>query len=503
MKIKQLLVVVSFAIFMPLAEADVGSALTDYFNSIQGNSKIERASVTTNGFTAGGYYQRGANVDLTLGYVTPPSLKGGCGNIDFNMGAFSFISGDQIVAALKAIGQNSKALLFTEAIDIVSASLGGNIKAWIDQVNKWMGVLKNSCQASSMLMGQVNKSIGLCQSAARYNNSLSDENTVQSTCQSYDQGLKEFNGLFGTNIGADQQAAKNALSAQIKMQGGILQNILADYFNSTGRSNEMQSELGNIVISAVGDVYTQPTDKNNDNTKSQASPMAIEPSFSIMDLLSYTVQDASSQSINNKKKVYDCDFTWDKDNFRAKNLCFDSVNKKYKTIDAKTVAGVQILIANKINKIHTALISGNEITDSDLTVLSLAEAPVFQLMQAGVDVGLDSVTMPIVNKWMDYTIHRIYFRLFSDINASVKTQIATLEMSGTPQQISSLKTLQSLIQGAQDQIAAQTDKDLKINSLNPNDVLRTLTTIRQQIMAQVSPGLQQQLSFTSTILKAN
>lgn len=503
MKIKQLLVVVSLAIFMPLAEADVGSALNDYFNSIQGNSKIERASLTTNGFTAGGYYQRGANVDLTLGSITPPSLKGGCGNIDFNMGAFSFISGDQIVAALKAIGQNSKALLFTEAIDIVSASLGGNIKAWIDQVNKWMGILKNSCQASSMLMGQVNKSIGLCQSAARYNNSLSDENTVQSTCQSYDQGLKEFNGLFGTNIGADQQAAKNALAAQIKMQGGILQNMLADYFNSTGRSNEMQSELGNIVISTVGDVYTQPTDKNNDNTKSQSLPMAIKPTFSISDLLSYTVQDASTQSTDNNKKVYDCDFTWDKDNFRVKNMCFNQATDSYKTSSAKSVGGVQILIANKINKIHSALISGGEITDSDLTVLSLAEAPVFQLMQAGVDVGLDSVTMPIVNKWMDYTIHRIYFRLFSDINASVKTQIATLEMSGTPEQNSTLRSLQGAIQGAQDQISAQTDKDLKTNSLDPNDVLRTLLTIRQQIMAQVSPGLQQQLSFTSTILKAN
>ena len=84
--------------------------------------------------------------------------------------------------------------LFTEAIDIVSAQLGGNIKMWIDQANKWLGVLKNSCQAASMLVGGVNKAAGLCQNSARYKNTLSDENTVQSTAAAK-QGSPVFEHL--------------------------------------------------------------------------------------------------------------------------------------------------------------------------------------------------------------------------------------------------------------------------------------------------------------------
>lgn len=504
MKIKQTFLAISFTALMPLSFADVGSALTDYFNSIQGNSKIERPTLTTNGFTAGGYYQRGANVDLTLGYITPPSLKGGCGNIDFNMGAFSFISGDQIVAALQAIGQNAKALLFTEAIDIVSASLGGNIKAWIDQMNKWLGILKNSCQASSMLMGAVNNSLGVCQNTARFNNTFSDENTVQTTCQSYNQGMKPWNDLMGTSLGVDQQEAKKALAAQLTMQGGILQNLLADYFNSTGRSNDMQTELGNIIISTVGDTFIMPTDKNGDNSKAQALTIPIKPTFSISDLLSYSVADSATQSNDTNKKAYDCDFAYDKDNYRAKNICFNKATDSYKTSKAGSLAGVQILIYNKINKIHNSLLSNDgEISDADLTVLALAEAPVFQLMQAGIDVGLDSVTMPVINKWMDYSVHKIYFKLYSDINASLKVQIAALQNAATNEQRPSLFTLQSAVQGAQDLINEQINNDVQTNKLDINELLKTLSTIRKEIMTQVSPNMQQQLSFTSTILKAN
>lgn len=501
--LKKITILLSLSLSLNAAHADVGSALTDYYNSLQGNSKIERATLTTNGFTGGGYYQRGANVDLTLGYITPPSLKGGCGNIDFNMGAFSFISSDQIVEALKAIGQNAKALLFTEAIEIISASLSGNVKSWIDQANKWLGVLKNSCQASSMLAGGLNKSMGLCQNAARFNGGLSDENTVQSTCQAADQGMKQWKDMIGSNSG-DSQEAKKALAPQIALQGGILQNILANYFVSAGRASEIQSDLGNLVLSTVGDVYINPIDKNTDNTKAQALPVAVKRSFPIANLLAFKIANAETQISDSNWKVFNCDFTWDKDNFRAKNVCFNEATDSYKVSDAKTVASLQKLIYTKIEKIHTSLTSNTgQITDSDLTVLSLADAPIFQLMQAGVDAGMDDFTYPLVEKYMDYTVHKIYYNIFDDVSSSINTQIAALNSSSDTQQLALLGQINDGVINAKSEISKQLTKDQQENKYDPMEVLQSLNIIRTQILKNVSPTLQQQLVYTSTNFRNN
>lgn len=483
-----------------LANADIGSGLTDYYNSLQANSKIERPSYTTNGFTAGGYYQRGANVDLTMGYITPPSLKGGCGNIDFNMGAFSFINGDQIVNALKAIGQNAKALLFTEAIEITSASLAGNMKHWIDEMNKWLSVLKNSCQASSILMGGVNKSVGLCQNAARFNGSLSDENTVQSTCQTYDQGAKAWNDLFGSTTD-EAKNAKAAAAAQIALQGGILQNILSDYFDKMGKSNQMQQDLGNLVLSIVGDVYIPPLDKNGDNGKGLGAPVSIYPPLKIDTLLSYTTSDITDQAANVQGSVFNCDFTWDKDNFRAKNDCF-VVPKNYKTDNAKSVTAMQTLIYNKITKLHTSLLNDTgQITDADLTVLTISDAPIFQLMQAGVDSGLDSTVYPIVLKYMDYAIHKIYYNIVDTVYKETSTQITALSASADEAQIAALSGIKDQLKVVRSDIDAQLQKDQERNKLDPMELMQRLAMIRGVILKNVSPNLQEKLVYSGTTLR--
>lgn len=484
-----------------MVNADVGSALTDYYNSLQANSKIERPTATTNGFTAGGYYQRGANVDLTLGYITPPSLKGGCGNIDFNMGAFSFISGDQIVAALKAIGQNAKALLFTEAIDIVSAQLGGNIKNWIDQANKWLGILKNSCQASSMLVGALNNSAGLCQNAARYKNSLSDENTVQSTCQTYDQGIKPYKEIFGSNTD-DAKNAKSALATQIKLQGGIVQNMLADYFNSAGKINEMKSDLGNLVLSVIGDVYIPPVDANSDDNTGQAQPVAVPAvGFKLSDLLALKVADISQQVSDSNWKLYNCDFTYDDVNYRAKNNCFNLASKSYKTADGKNAAALQQLIGNKLKIIHDKMLnrSPDGITDADLTVIGLADAPIYQLMQAGIDAGMDDMTYKYVQTWMDYTVHKVYLKIFTDISDFISKQITTLKNNSLPSQVSMLSGIKKSFDDARGDINEQLVTDHEENKLDPFELLAKLYIVKDAIAKSVSPSLKEQLSFSSTI----
>lgn len=501
--IRKISMIIIGSALISFANADVGSALTDYYNSLQANSKIEQPALTTNGFTAGGYYQRGANVDLTLGYVTPPSINGSCGNIDFNMGAFSFISGDQIVAALKAIGQSAKGLLFTEAIDLVSAELGGNIKHWIDEANKWLSVLKNSCQASSMLVGGLNKSMGLCQNANRYNNTLSDENTVQSTCQAADQGMAGFKSIFGSG----SSDAKTALAPQISLQGGILQNMLANYFAQMAAANQFDAELGNIVLSLAGDVYTQPLDQNSNTNQALGNAMSIYAPLKLEQLFEIQLDSAADYVSNSQGKIYNCDFTWDANNFRALNNCFVGSGSSggYALSSDQSIAGFYVMVNNSITKIHDRMLSpvSGGLTDNDLRILSLSDAPIFQIMQSGVDAGQDSVTWPLVQSYMTYAIHKIFFTIFSTISNQLGVQMAALSAAADPQQANALQGLNQNLKVVSAEISHKLDDDVRKQQIDPMKLLQQLQQLRSIVASNVSPTLQDKLAFSSSSLRNN
>lgn len=499
---KKISLTLLLSLMVSFAEADVGSALNDYYGSLSANSKFERAALTTNGAALGGYYQRGSNVDLTMGYVTPPSLKGGCGNIDFNMGAFSFISGDQIVTALKSIGQNAKGLLFTMAVEIVSSSLSGELKSWIDTANKWMGVLKNSCQAANMLMGAGANALGSCQNTNRFNNAFSDENHVQTSCQTYDQGMKSVRELPGMNT-PEAMAAKAAMAPQFVMEGGLLQNLLSKYFAKTAKINNMSQDLGNLVLSTVGDIYTQPISSNTSNDQSGGEPVSVPSRFSMSDLMNITVAASDVQSTTTAKSVYNCDFTYDPDIFRAKNTCV--VGDKYKLApNSDGVFALQKTIRAAMERIHNGQLTGNGtgITDGDLTILSISQAPLFQLMQAGVDAGpaMDAITYQIVQKYMDMTIHEIFLNIYTTISTDVNQQMAALAGGVTAQQSAQLDMMKNNLADQIQIIKDQLVKDRDTNKYDPNEVLERLAMVKREILKGLSPDLRQALAFSSTAL---
>lgn len=499
---KKISLVLMLSLTVGVVEADVGTALNDYYGSLSANSKFERPALTTNGAAIGGYYQRGSNVDLTLGYITPPSLKGGCGNIDFNMGAFSFISGDQIVAALKSIGQNAKGLLFTMAVEIVSSSLSGELKSWIDTANKWMGVLKNSCQAANMIMGAGANAFKQCQNTNRFNSAFSDENHMQTACQTYDQGMKSVRELPGLNT-PEATAAKAAMAPQFTLEGGLLQNLLSKYFAKTAKINNMSQDLGNLVLSTVGDIYTQPISKNTDNNQTGGEPISVPSLFSMSDLMNITVAASDVQATTNAKPLYACDFTYDPDVFRAKNSCVPSGQDKYtRAADSAGVFALQKTIRAAMERIHNGQLTGNGvgITDADLTILSISQAPLFQLMQAGVDAGpgMDSITYAIVQKYMDMTIHEIFLNIYTTISTDVNQQMGALAGSVTAQQSAQLDSMSKNLAAQIQIIQAQIVKDRETNKYDPNEVLDRLHMVKRAILENVAPDLHQALAYSST-----
>ena len=493
------------------ANASVGSALTSYYNNLNSNAKIERTAVTTNGVTVGGYYQRSPNVDLTIGYVTPPTIKGGCGNIDFNMGAFSFISGDQIVQAMQAIGRDAKGLLFMEGIEIVSSMFAGDLKTFLDQVNKWLGVLKNSCQASQMLVGGLNETVGkpfgLCQNANRFNNTLSDENTIQQNCQAASQGMSDIKSIFSKDpdtLSDSQKQAQIALAVDIASQGGLLQNLLAGYFASTGKIDGLSSDLGNLVLATTGDVYIPPFNSDASASTGMANPIAVERALSMEKVMQITLENYSDMKASEMLTMTNCDFAYNDKTHRATTPCsVSSSNKAYKTDKANSIFDLYATIQNQLTSLENSINNPNSsggITNTQLQLISMVDAPIYQVLQLSNDLGRSEEGHKLVTDYMNYTIHRIYATLFSSITTATQNEIAYLELSQSYS--NTYKIINDNLKANQDIIKTQLQKDLTVNGKNLDlmEVRDKLNTLKKELELETSPALLSQLSFSSTQL---
>lgn len=103
-------------------------------------------SQTRGGIVGGSLVARAPIRSVNLLSVDPPRVNAGCGGIDMYMGSFSYINSDQIVATLRAVGQNAKGLLFQMALEAINSFLGSKITHFMDAMQKMNQSLRNTCE---------------------------------------------------------------------------------------------------------------------------------------------------------------------------------------------------------------------------------------------------------------------------------------------------------------------------------------------------------------------
>ena len=103
-------------------------------------------SQTRGGIVGGSIVARAPIRSVNLLSVDPPRINAGCGGIDMYMGSFSYINSDQIVATLRAVGQNAKGLLFQMALEAINSFLGSKITHFMDAMQKMNQSLRNTCE---------------------------------------------------------------------------------------------------------------------------------------------------------------------------------------------------------------------------------------------------------------------------------------------------------------------------------------------------------------------
>lgn len=141
------------------AKAGIGKDLEGFFNQLGSVTNMTSPDVYHS--QAGGYYNGGGlsirnrakNVQLAT--LQLPDIKAGCGGIDMFAGGFSYISSDQLVAALKNIGANAISYGFMLAMKTFAPAVQSVMSELQDMASKINQANINSCETASALLGGI------------------------------------------------------------------------------------------------------------------------------------------------------------------------------------------------------------------------------------------------------------------------------------------------------------------------------------------------------------
>lgn len=140
-------------------DSSVNKDLSHFFTKLGGGSNLTRAGAyqdqTAGFYTGGNLFGRNQVHHSQLASLQLPNYRAGCGGIDMFMGAFSHISSERLIEALKAIGSNMGSFALLLAIETMAPQIKNNI-AWLLELAETLNQSNiNSCEIAATTLGSV------------------------------------------------------------------------------------------------------------------------------------------------------------------------------------------------------------------------------------------------------------------------------------------------------------------------------------------------------------
>ena len=152
-------VILTLLFLMTSAKADLNGALTNFFNKAGGASNISRPGAYSDQsagyYTGGNLFARNQVFNSQLATVQLPDYQAGCGGIDMFMGAFSHLSSERLLEAMKAIGSNMASYAMLLGIETMSPTVKNILTELNDLVQKINNANVNSCEIAATTLGSV------------------------------------------------------------------------------------------------------------------------------------------------------------------------------------------------------------------------------------------------------------------------------------------------------------------------------------------------------------
>jgi len=250
-------------------------------------------SNTLNTITGGGFVYKTPRAQFTPFYMTPPSLKAGCGGIDLFGGAFSIPSQDEFLAFLRNIGQSLPGLAFELALQSLSPDLAQQVASYKNMLMDLSGKFSDACTAASNLLkltGADQKIKETVEEAKNYGRSV---------------GLFSDAGAANKAVGTDGKTAIDTVQPKYNALGELVDgpemNIMWALLNSSSMSVATPRELKELMMSLVGTWVTRRANTNADQVLTfEAWPSLLD---NFADLLGSVAQPGLDPT---KVRLYSC-----------------------------------------------------------------------------------------------------------------------------------------------------------------------------------------------------
>lgn len=141
------------------SNAGVNGAMTELFNKMGGASNTSRAGAyqdqSAGYYTGGNLFARNQVFNSQLLTIQTPDYKTDCSGIDMFMGAFSHLSSERLLEALRAIGSNMASYAMMLSIETMSPTVKNILTELNDLVQKINNANVNSCELAATAVGSV------------------------------------------------------------------------------------------------------------------------------------------------------------------------------------------------------------------------------------------------------------------------------------------------------------------------------------------------------------
>lgn len=293
------------------AFAQVSKQSQDIFNNMinvtnpQVSLDARRGMVTGGGFTI-----RTPIQNIPFYNIQLPRIDAGCGGIDAFMGSFSFISGDQLVAALRNIASAALGYAFQLALKAMCPTCEDVMSKLQAMMNSFNGGAMNTCKLAKTMMDAGGK------------DSVSNGITNAFQTVGQETGVAGWSNYFDSMLQGQTNSSTNSVfaafapqQAQELMWGNVvwktmMQSNAAGAFIQDGNTSLLQdlmSVTGTVVVCMQGVLGCDP----GDQSQQQMGPPAAEtmqvysPVMSVQDIVLGTQQGPS------QIERYQCDTTQD------------------------------------------------------------------------------------------------------------------------------------------------------------------------------------------------
>ena len=446
------------------SRADVGSDMNTFFTDMGYAANVTPPGVyegqAAGYFTGGGLVMRAPSRNYQLAALQAPSYRAGCSGVDLYGGGFSYINSDQLVAALRNVGQNAVSYAFMLGLRVISPQIS-NVLEWVREKAEMINKLNiNSCEAAADLVGSF---VG-----------IDAKENSQCVLTRYGNGDSMEDARQACGAGGERNAtlAGSSLNQIAFTHGNIAWRVM---WNNLFLRNDRQ--LMEMMMNLSGTVIL---DKNlNDEN----APLNVVTLPSILNTQRAELLNAlldGSQSID------------------IQGCVSDTTEMACTRLTTKTVAlggsnGLRDRVATVMNGIADKIRTRQSLSSSELGLLGATRIPIYKILNVAAAMS-DTVVSSQADKYADIVARDILFAYINDLLDMVVSSTAGSPFIKSDEG----EHYMAGIAESRQQVALLRSENFEELSRYV-DLIRETQLYERMLVASMSPALAESLRYSGSI----